>query len=144
MSERVLSILLSELGSLLGIESLCTDQDGLCQLVFDRRHVVHLMGHPRGYLLISCRIAVQSGHPTPDAVFLRANYAQAAGGIVLARTPEGHPCAQVAVELSSARAHDVLELLDKLIVEAERWERHLQSAQDSPDGPRMTHMRGIV
>lgn len=114
--------LLSELGQILGIAPLAPSL-GVCQLVFDGRHVVHLMhAGARDLVLLSCSLDGQGMDGSHALRMARADFLQAGnGGVILCVAPDGRPCMQLALALRDCSASDLETALESLLNQAERW-----------------------
>ncbi|HET8597397.1 MAG TPA: type III secretion system chaperone [Castellaniella sp.] len=124
--------LIADLGRTLGIDALAPSQDGICQLVFDGRHVVQLVHlGARGRVLISCRLADHGIDARQADRMARANFLQAGHGAVLCAAPDGRPHMQVALELDGCTAAVLGPALESLLDQAESWNQ--APAADAPD-----------
>lgn len=125
--------LISELGQSLGIAGLAPSDDGLCQLVFDGRHVVQVVHvGARNQVLLSCRLADHGIDARQAERMARANFLQAGRGVVLCLAPDGRPYMQVAMDLAGCSAATLYPVLEALLDQAERWSQ--ASAADRPSG----------
>lgn len=114
--------LISELGQSLGIGGLAPSDEGICQLVFDGRHVVQLLHvGARDQVLLSCRLADHGIEARHAERMARANFLQAGRGVVLCLAPDGRPHMQVALELAGCGAATLCAALEALVDQAERW-----------------------
>lgn len=123
MGDAAASHLLSQFGLALGVPELQYTPDGVCHLLIDHRHLVQIVHHPRGYILMSCPLPTQTPDAQLQGSLLRANDGQAAGGVVFTYGSDGRFHAQLALPAIQADTHQLLELLETLIAEVERWER---------------------
>jgi len=124
--------LLADLGRSLGIDGLAPTQDGICQLVFDGRHVVQLVHlAARDRVLISCRLADHGIDGRQADRMARANFLQAGHGAVLCAAPDGLPHMQAALELDGCTAAILGPVLESLLDQAESWNQ--AQAAGAPD-----------
>lgn len=124
--------LISELGQSLGIAALAPSDEGICQLVFDGRHVVQVLhAGARDQVLLSCRLADHGIDALQADRMVRANFLQAGRGVVLCLAPDGRPYMQVAIELAGCSAATLCPALEALLDQAERWSQGMAGA-DSP------------
>ncbi|MHA3904765.1 CesT family type III secretion system chaperone [Castellaniella sp. WN] len=123
--------LIAELGHDLGIAGLAPSDEGICQLVFDGRHVVQMMHlQARDLVLVSCRLADHGIDAGQAERMARANFMQAGHGVVLCVDPEGRPCMQAALGPAGCTAAALCALLESLLDQAEAW----PGAQDRATG----------
>lgn len=132
MRDTTVSNVLTQFGAAVGMPDLDFNTHGECHLLIDGRYLIQIALHPRDFILMSCPL----GNHTPDAhqlnTLLQANYGQVAGGIILAQSTDGRLCAQLCLPCVSASVNDLLEHLEALIVEAERWDAHFMQNQGAP------------
>lgn len=128
--------LISDLGQILGIAGLAPSDEGICQMVFDGRHVVQAMHLPgNGLVLLSCRLSDHGVDAAQAERMARANFLQAGRGVVLCIGPDGRPCMQVAVDLSGCTADTLSRLLESLLDQAENWSWDAAPAKSSGGRP---------
>lgn len=120
--------LLSEFGQVLGIAGLAPSAEGLCQLVFDGRHVVQIihMG-AREQVLLSCMLGDAGVDAAQAALMAKANFLQAGRGAVVCQSPDGKPHMQTALPLPECGAAALGAALEALLDQAERWGQRLAS-----------------
>lgn len=126
--------LIAELGEIFGMADLRPSNDGVCQLVIDGRHVVHVVHvGARGLVLLSCRLSDYGVDAHQAQRMLRANFLQAGRGLVMCVAADGRPYVQVALEQHTCKGDAVCETLELLLNEAERWQKG-ESHQAGPRG----------
>ena len=136
LSELSVDGLLCELGKRIGIPGLKLDADSSCQLVFDQRWVVTLVfSAARKRWLISCPLSDRhvSIVPSSQAAMLRANFmgAGCAGGC-LAVSPDGRPFLHMQLAHSETSESLLLETVESLLNQAERWAERLMAGEAGP------------
>lgn len=124
--------ILAQFGNALGMPELAFNEAGQCHLLIDRQHWVQLVLHRHDYILMSCPLAIKSSDPSQLSQLLKANFGQAAGGIVMALSPDETVCVQLALRCSDTACPDMLQCLEALLHEAERWNAHFAQAQQNP------------
>lgn len=119
------------LGRELGIDGLCTDEQGCCRLVFDGQRVLELRPAPQQQrLLLSCRL-LTSGPTTLDQseLLLRANaWCAGAGGGWFALDETQRLCLQHAFVPVDDSASALLQRIEGLLDAVERWELRLDAS----------------
>ncbi|MCX5590259.1 CesT family type III secretion system chaperone [Alcaligenes endophyticus] len=132
MQHSAASRLVSQLGLNLGIQGLQLDQNGLCTLLVDQRHLVHIALYKQHYLMLSCGLK-----PSPEhdhflfPALLRANQHQGAEGVVFCLDEQQQIQAQLNLALSLCDADKLMQALETLLAELERWETWSSPAQVS-------------
>lgn len=130
---------LAGLGARMGIPGLRLDADSSCQLVFDQRWVVTLVfAAARSRWLLSCPLAERHGAITPGSqvAMLRANFlGSGSGGGWLAVAPDGRPFLHMQVSQSEASETVLLDVVESLLNQAERWTERLHVGESAPSCP---------
>lgn len=126
MNRSGVDALVNDLGRQLGLEGLCLDASGCCQLAFDGRWLVTLVLHPSGdRLVMHCAIS-SPGEIEPAALLamLQGNFMGcAAWGGSLAIAPDRRACVQQEVALNQAglESRRLRQALERLLAAAETW-----------------------
>ena len=135
MEQGALNASLSALGQLMGLPTLCFDDQGCCQLVFDERWLVTLVREDaRARLYLHCPISPPGAAERLDAsvlqVMLQANFmGRGARGGTLAIGQDQRACVQC--EFPYAEAADermLMSAIEQLLVSAENWAARLESS----------------
>lgn len=131
MSVSAFEGLVKEFGAALGMPNLAPAQaTGLCQLVFDGKHVMQLIHvAARGQVLLSCEMGDTPCGPQQAALMAQANFMQAGGGAVLCQGSNGRAYVQMAIPLAECTASTMLAVSEALLDQADAWARKLN--QDS-------------
>lgn len=134
MSDSLFSDVLAELGEVLEISDLTPSDDGVCQLVFDAKHVVQLINiHARGQLLLSCQVGLGKADPQHILLMIQANFMQAGSGAIICIGPDERSYLQFGMPLlASTTASDVLCAIELLLNQVEAWDARL--SQDAHAG----------
>lgn len=134
MPNSSFAYLLSDVGQLLGMPALAPGDDGVCQLVFDSRHVVTIVNfRARGYILLSCAVS-SSGITAAQAMLMASsNFMQAAGGTVACTAPDGRLTLQLGVPQADCQATRLLSAIECLLDQVEIWESNLSRAAPNVD-----------
>ena len=114
--------------------ALAPGDDGVCQLVFDGRHVVTIVNfRARDHILLSC--AVSSSGITAALAMLMAssNFMQAAGGTVACMAPDGRLILQLGVPQADCQAAGLLSAIECLLDQVETWESNLSRVAHNVD-----------
>jgi len=123
------------------------DAEGLCQLIFDQRHVVRIAVMPaREVLVIDCSIGSHAVDTSSACALLRANHLRGAeGDCLFSVSPQGLANVHCNVGIRSALAGGVSAAIESLLNEVERWETRLvQGAPPaSPRTPASVFMQTV-
>ena len=127
MTQSDVDRIFSGLAGQLGMPGLCPDQTGLCQLVFDQRHVVRIAVVPaRSALVLDCSIGSRTVDADSACALLRANHLRGAeGDCLFSISPQGLANVHCIVGTESALSGNLLAAIENLLNEVERWEAHL-------------------
>lgn len=122
MSDPTFERIVSEFGQSLGIAGLAPTAAGICQLVFDGRHVVQLvfMG-ARGQVLLSCALPEARNAAACAEIMAKANFMQAGRGAVACLGPDGKAHMQAALPLSECGAVNLMGAVEALLNQADAW-----------------------
>lgn len=131
MRDTTARSLLTQLGTAVGMPDLALNAHGECYLLIDGHYLIQIVHHPRDCILMSCALDMHAPDAQQLRTMLQANYGQTAGGIVLALGPDGKFCVQLALPCASAQVADLLEQLEALILEAERWHTHFTHTEST-------------
>ncbi|SAI25037.1 Tir chaperone protein (CesT) [Bordetella ansorpii] len=140
MPDPTFARIVSEFGASLGIAGLAPTAEGICQLVFDQRHVVQLihMG-ARGQVLISCALPEARDAGACAELMARANFMQAGRGAVACLDPKGKAHMQVALPLVECGAASLLGALEALLDQADAWVERLSREASRSTMPSAFH-----
>lgn len=131
----------------LGMPGLRPDSEGLCQLVFDQRHVVRLAVMPaRAAVLLDCSIGSHAVDAGSACTLLRANHLRGAeGDCLFSVSPQGLANVHCIVGAQAALAGNLLAAIENLLNEVERWETRLVqgAAQTAPRTPASVFMQTV-
>lgn len=129
----------ASLAGQLGLPELRPDAEGLCQLVFDQRHVVRIAVMPaRLVLVIDCSIGSRAVDAGSACALLRANYLRGAeGDCLFSVSPQGLANVHCTVGMEAALSGSLLATIENLLNEVERWEARLVqgATQAAPRAP---------
>lgn len=122
MPDPTFARIVSEFGTSLGIAGLAPTDAGICQLVFDKCHIVQLiyMG-ARGQVLISCALPEARDAGACAEIMAKANFMQAGRGAVACLDPQGKAHMQVALPLIECGPANLLAALEALLDQADAW-----------------------
>ncbi|MDQ8030957.1 Tir chaperone family protein [Bordetella genomosp. 1] len=136
MPDPTLARIVSEFGASLGMDGLQPSSEGVCQLVFDGRHVLRLIGMgARGQLLLSCLLAGERAETVQAELMAKANFMQAGRGVVFSVGPDGRAHAQLALPYIECTPALVLQSVEALLDQADRWNERV--AREAVPAPRM-------
>lgn len=131
------SLLLSDVGQLLGIPSLAPSSEGVCRLAFDGRHLVDIVDVAgRDHILVSCPIGPSKLTAEQAMLVASSNFMQAAGGAVACASPDGRLTLQFGVSRAVCEANTLLSAIEALLNQVETWEINLSRAPLSGDSRR--------
>ena len=127
MSLPAFETLIRDFGLSLGMPGLApASATGICQLVFDGQHALQLIHvGARGHVLLSCELRDAPCGPQQAALMARANFMQAAGGVVLCQGSNSRAYVQVAVPMADCTPAALLQASEALLDQAEAWARRL-------------------
>ena len=131
MNRSEVDALVNDLGRRLGLEGLCLDGSGCCQLAFDRCWLVTMVLHPAGdRLVMHCPIGPPGEiEPADLLAMLQGNFLGcAAWGGSLAIAPDRRACVQQEIALNQAGVGSNLiqKALERLLIAAETWATRLR------------------
>ena len=126
MPDPTFARIVSEFGSSLGMGGLQPSAEGVCQLVFDGRHVLRLISMgARGQVLLSCLLGPASADAGQAELMAKANFMQAGRGAVLCVGPDGKPHIQLALPYVECAPGALMAAVEALLDQADRWNERL-------------------
>jgi len=123
------------------------DPEGLCQLIFDQRHVVRIaVMSTRSVLMLDCSIGSHTVDAGSACALLRANHLRGAeGDCLFSLSPQGLANVHCTVGVESALAGNLLAAIENMLNEVDRWETRLVqgAAQATPRTPASVFMQTV-
>ena len=141
MTKRTIDELLDDLGRHVGMPCLKLDAAGCCQLLFDQRWLVTLMGQSAASrIMLHCPISsAQSGQcfgPSTLRAMLEANFmGRGTGRCQLSICTEGRACLLLELALAQTDGPALVHAVEQLLNQAETWSQWLEKEFNSPVTP---------
>lgn len=127
--------------------ALAPGNDGICQLVFDRKHLVSIVDvNARDHILVSCALGPSDMTAANAMLMARSNFMQAAGGAVACTAPDGRLMLQLGVPQTGCQAARLISAIESLLDQVDMWESKLSRAAlsvDTKEGEIALNLRSV-